>query len=183
AIEHAQKAVDLEPRTAEYQAVLALAFDWSGNADRALTSARRATELDPRLAEAWAFLAEAETDKFRLREASDALERANAVGGADNQEVLRVQAYLAETNADYTGAADLYKRAVDKAPERSYLRLSLGHALRTLKQYNEAIQAYQVAADLNPEDARAEGGMGAAYDAMGEYVAARSHLQRWLETQ
>jgi tetratricopeptide (TPR) repeat protein len=181
AIEHAQKAVDLEPKSAEYQAVLALAFDWSGNPDRALTSGRRATELDPKLPEGWAYLAEAETDKFRLREASDALDRATAAGGTDNPEVLRVQAYLAETNADYTGAADLYKRAVDKAPERSYLRLSLGHAQRTLKQYDEAIQSYQHAADLNPEDARAEGGMGAAYYAMEEYDSALSHLQRSLE--
>ena len=116
AIEHAQKAADLEPRSAAYQAVLALAFDWSGNVDRALTSARRATELDPKLPDGWAYLAEAETDKFRLREASDALDRATAAGGADNPEVLRVQAYLAETNADYTSAADLYKRAVEKAP-------------------------------------------------------------------
>jgi tetratricopeptide (TPR) repeat protein len=181
AIEHAQKAADLEPKSADYQAVLALAFDWSGNPDRALTSSRRATELDPRLAEGWAYIAEAQTDKFRLKEASDALDRANAAGGGDNPEVLRVQAYLAETNADYAGAVDLYRRAVDKAPQRSYLHLSLGHALRTLKQYDEAIQAYQQAADLNPEDARAEGGMGAAYYAMEEYDSAQSHLQRSLE--
>ncbi|HEV7665360.1 MAG TPA: tetratricopeptide repeat protein, partial [Chloroflexota bacterium] len=156
AIEHAQRAADLEPKSAELQALLALAFDWSGNVDRALTSARRATELDPKLAEGWAYLAEAETDKFKLKEASDALDRATAVGGRDNPEVLRIQAYLAETNADYPGAVDLYKRAVEKAPERSYLHLSLGHALRASKQYDEAIQAFQQAADLNPDDARAE---------------------------
>jgi tetratricopeptide (TPR) repeat protein len=181
AIEHAQKAVDLEPKSAELQAVLALAFDWSGNPDRALTSARRATELDPKLAEGWAYLAEAEADKFRIKEAGDALDRAAAAGGGDNPEVLRVQAYLAETNADYTSAVDLYKRAVAGAPERSYLHLSLGHAFRALKQYAEAIQAYQRAAELNPEDARAEGGMGAAYYAMEEYDSAQSHLERALE--
>jgi superkiller protein 3 len=181
AIEHAQKAADLEPKSAEYQALLALAFDWSGNSDRALTSARRATELDPKLPEGWAYLAEAEADKFRLREASDALDRANTVGGADNAEVLRVQAYLAETNADYPAAVDLYKRAVDKGPERSYLQLSLGHAYRALKQYDQAVQAYQRAAELNPDDARAEGGMGTAYYAMEEYDSAQSHLERALE--
>jgi tetratricopeptide (TPR) repeat protein len=181
AIEHAQKAVDLEPKAAAFQALLALSFDWSGNPDRALTSARRATELDPTLPDGWAYLAEAETDKFRLQEASDALNRATAAGGGDNPEVLRVQAYLAETNADYGTAADLYKRAVDKAPERSYLQLSLGHALRTLKQYDQAIQAYQHSADLNPDDARAEGGMGSVYYAMEEYDSAQSHLERSVE--
>src|SRR5438094_963040 len=81
AIEHAQKAADLEPKSAEYQALLALAFDWSGNSDRALVSARRATELDAKLADGWAYLAEADTDKFKLADATDALERANNAGG------------------------------------------------------------------------------------------------------
>jgi tetratricopeptide (TPR) repeat protein len=181
AIEHAQKAADLEPKSADLQALLALAFDWSGNVDRALTSARRATELDPKLAEGWAYLAEANTDKFKLKEAADALDRAVAAGGRDNAEVLRVQAYLAETNADYPGAVDLYRRAVARAPERSYLHLSLGHALRASKQYTDAIQAFQQAADLNPDDARAEGGMGMAYYAMEEYDSAQSHLVRAVE--
>jgi tetratricopeptide (TPR) repeat protein len=181
AVPHAQKAVDLEPRSAESQALLALALDWSGNADRAITSARRAAELDAKLPEAYAYLAEAFTDKFRLKEASDALDKAVSVGGRDNPEVLRVQAYLRETNADYAGAVDLYQKAIEKAPERSYLHLSLGHALRAAKQYDQAIQAYQQAADLFPEDARAEGGMGMAYYAMEEYDSARSHLDRSLE--
>jgi tetratricopeptide (TPR) repeat protein len=180
AVEHAQKAVDLEPRSAEYQSILALAFDWSGNSDRALTAARRATELDPKLPEGWAYVGEAEADKFRLQEASDAVSKATAAA-ADNPEVLRVQAYLAETNADYVSAVDLYKRAIQKSPERSFLYISLGHALRALKQYDTAIQAYQQASDLNPSDARAEGGMGTAYYAMEEYDSARAHLERSLE--
>ncbi len=181
AVAHAQKAVELEPRSAEYQALLALSFDWSGNADRAITSARRAAELDAKLPEAYAYLAEGFTDKFRLKDASDALDKANAAGGRDNPEVLRVQAYYLESNADYNGAVDMYRRAIEKAPERSYLHLSLGHALRALKRYDEAIQSYQRAADLFPEDARSEGGMGMAYYAMEEYSSARSHLERSLE--
>jgi tetratricopeptide (TPR) repeat protein len=181
AVEHAQKAVDLEPRSAEYQALLALTFDWSGNIDRALTSARRATDLDPNLAEGQAELAEAYTDKFRLEDAEAALKKAVSAGGADNPEVLRVQAYLLETQADYTGAVDAYKKAIDRTPERSYLHLSLGAVLRAAKRNDEAIQAYQRAAELNPLDARAEGGLGMAYYAKEEYDTANSHLSRAVE--
>lgn len=182
AVEHAQKAVELDPRSAEYQTVLALAFNWSGNTDRALTAARRATELDPTLPEGWAYVAEAETDSYKLQEASDALARANGLhGGADDPEVIRVRAYLAETNADYTTSVDLYKKAIQQAPVRSDLYISLGHALRALKQFDAAIQAYQQASDLYPNDARAEGGMVAAYYAMEEYDSAQSHLERSLE--
>ncbi|MDQ3809010.1 MAG: tetratricopeptide repeat protein, partial [Chloroflexota bacterium] len=152
-----------------------------GNSDRAMTSARRAAELDPKLPEAHAYLAEALTDKFRMKDASDALEKAIAVGGRDNPEVLRVQAYYLESNADYPAAVEAYRRAIEMAPERSYLHLSLGHAQRALKQFEAAIQSYQRAADLFPEDARAEGGMGMAYYAMEEYASARSHLERALE--
>src|SRR5438128_12149319 len=63
AIEHAQKAVDLDPKSVEYQALLALALDWSGNSDWALISARRAPELDRKLAERRAYLAEAHASK------------------------------------------------------------------------------------------------------------------------
>jgi tetratricopeptide (TPR) repeat protein len=182
AVEHAQKAVDTDPKSAEYQTVLALAFDWSGNSDRALTAARRATELDPSLAVAWAYVAEAETDSYKLQEASDALARASGLhGGADNPEVMRVRAYLAETNADYPTAIDLYKKAIQQAPVRSDLYISLGHALRAQKQFDAAIQAYQQASDLFPGDPRAEGGMGAAYYAMEEYDSAQAHLERSLE--
>jgi tetratricopeptide (TPR) repeat protein len=181
AVPHAQRAVELEPRSAEYQALLALTFDWSSNPDRAITSARRAAELDSKLPEAYAYLAEAFTDKFRMKEASDALDKALATGGGENPEVLRVQAYYLESNTDYAGAVDMYRRAVEKAPERSYLHLSLGHALRAVKRFDEAIQSYQRAADLYPEDARAEGGMGMAYYQMEEYASARSHLERSLE--
>jgi tetratricopeptide (TPR) repeat protein len=180
AIEHAQKAVDLAPRSAEYQALLALAFNWAGNTDRALAAARRATELDPRLPEGWAYVGEAEADKFHLREANDALNQATALA-ADNPEVLRVQAYVAETTADYSTAVDLYRRAIQQAPQRSFLYISLGHALRALKQFDAAIQAYQQAAELDPADARAEGGMGSAYYAMEEYDSAQAHLERSVE--
>ena len=181
AIEHAQKAVDLDGRSAEFQAILALAFDWSGNADRAITAARRATELDPRSVRGQAYLAEAYTDKYRLREAEEALDKAAAAGGGNNPEVLRIQAYLLETKTDYAGAVTTYQRAVAIAPERSYLYLSLGHALRVQKQYPEAIAAFNRAVELNPQDARAEGGLGLVYYTLEEYDSARSHLERSIE--
>ncbi len=181
AVEHAQKAVDLEPRVAEFQVVLALAHDWSGSSDRAIVAARRATELDAHLAVGHAYLAEAFADKFRLAEAQEELGRALAAGGRDDAEVLRVQAYLLETKSDYASAIASYQSAVERAPERSYLWISLGAALRAGKRYDDAIRAYQKAADLYPQDPRAEGGIGSAYYALEDYGSAQSHLRRAVE--
>jgi tetratricopeptide (TPR) repeat protein len=183
AVEHAQKAVDLAPRVADFQAVLALAHDWSGNADRAVTVAHRATELDPKLPLGHAYLAEAYADKYLLSEAQDALDQAlAAAGGRDDPEVLRVQGYLQETRQDYAGAIGSYQKAVERAAgRRSYLYISLGAALRADKRYADAIAAYQKAAELYPQDPRAEGGIGAAYYALEQYDQAESHLQRAVE--
>jgi tetratricopeptide (TPR) repeat protein len=178
AVEHAQKAVDLEPRVAEFQVVLALAEDWAGNADRAITVAHQATELDATLPLAFAYLAEAYTDEYRLSEAEDALKQAQALNGGTDPEVLRVRGYLLETEQDYASAITLYQQAIARAPSSSYLYISLGAALRSQKRYDEAIQAYQKAAQLYPQDARAEGGIGAAYYAQEQYGPADEHLER-----
>ncbi len=164
------------------QAVLALAHDWSGNPDRAITVARRAVDLDPKLPEAQAYLAEALTDRYKLRDAEDVLQKAAAAASPrENPEVLRVQAYLQETKADYAGAVATYRRSIQLAPEWSFLYLSLGHALRAQKLYAEASDAFQKAAELNPQDPRAEGGLGMVYYATEEYATAQSHLERSIE--
>jgi tetratricopeptide (TPR) repeat protein len=181
ALEHAQKAVDLEPRVAEFQVVLALAHDWAGNTDRAITLAQRATELEPKLAVAHAYLAEAYADKYQLTEARGALSHALAAGGRDDPEVLRVQGYLQETQQDYPSAIGSYQHAIERASNWSYLYISLGAALRAEKRFDDAIRAYQKAADLYPQDPRAEGGIGAAYYALEQYGPAESHLGRSVE--
>ncbi|MBV9356391.1 MAG: tetratricopeptide repeat protein [Chloroflexi bacterium] len=178
AVEHAQKAVDLQPRVAEFQVVLALAQDWAGNSDRAITVAQEATELDGTLPLAFAYLAEAYADEYRLPEAEAALKQAQALNGGTEPEVLRVQGYLLETEQDYPSAIAVYQQAVAQAPSYSYLYISLGAALRAQKRYDEAIQAYQKAADLFPQDARAEGGIGAAYYVQEQYGPAEQHLDR-----
>lgn len=181
AVAQAQKAADLDPRLAEAQVALALAHNWSGNADRAITAARRAAELDPKLPRAHAYLAEGFIDKYKLQDAEDALNRAVAAGGADDPEVLRVQGYLQETRADYAAAVERYRRAVTLAPENSYLHRALGLALLAEKNTEGAIQEFQRAVTLNPADARAEGGMGMVYYSLEEYGSAQSHLERATE--
>jgi tetratricopeptide (TPR) repeat protein len=74
-----------------------------------------------------------------------------------------------------------YQRAIELAPRRSYLYLSLGHALRALKRYDEALQVFSIAADLAPTDPRPSGGIGMIYYAREEYEAALPPLERSIQ--
>jgi superkiller protein 3 len=176
-LEQAQRAVDLEPLNPEAQMVLALAVNWNGNPDRAIIVGRRAVELDAKSAEALAYLAEAYVDKYRLREATEALDHAEVLDRG-NPEVWRVRGYLLETQTDYQDAVAAYRKAIELGPGRSYLVLSLGHALRILKRDDEAIQVFTTAGELAPSDPRPHGGIGMVHYGREEYPAALVALER-----
>lgn len=180
ALPHAQRAVDLDSRSAFNQAVLALVLNWKGSTDLALAAARRATDLDPKMPEAQAYLAEALTDKYQLSQAQDALSKAVAAGGSDNPEVLREQGYLQESHANYTAAIQSYQHATQVAPDRSYLYISLAGALKAAQQLDAAVAAYTRAGELDPHDARAEGGLGSIAYAQEDYSGAEAHLRQAL---
>lgn len=177
ALDRAKRAQALDPASPEISRTLALVYDWNGEADRALATARRAVDLDPRNAEGFALLAEAYTDAYRLTDADQALSQAQALNEA-NPEIVRVRAYLYEARAEYPSAISEYRRALETAPLHSYLQISLGHALRTNHQYDEARAAFSRAAELCPQDPRPLGGLGMISYAIEDYGGALGYLRR-----
>jgi len=180
AIDYAQYALTLAPRSSAAHAALALAFNWNGDTERAQAEARRAVELDSTNARAHAYVAEAAADQFRLADAEAALKRAEALAPED-PEVLRVGGYLLEQKQDYAAAAEAYQRAVEQRPRWAHLYVQLGHALRVLQRYDEAIDTFAAAAELAPTDPRAEAGLGRTYFDQEDYAAAIDHFQRATE--
>ena len=63
ALARCNRAIELDPRSAEAYAFLALAYDRKNEYDKAIAAAQRAVDLDPTLAEGYGFLAEAYADK------------------------------------------------------------------------------------------------------------------------
>ncbi|MFZ2421014.1 MAG: tetratricopeptide repeat protein, partial [Anaerolineae bacterium] len=63
AVALAQKAVEINPQSAQNLAVLSLAQDWNKQYDEALQTALEALDNDPNLAEAHAYMAEIYIDK------------------------------------------------------------------------------------------------------------------------
>jgi len=179
ALDRAREAVTHAPRSADARAVLTLALDWAGQIDRAVQTGFDALELDRANPSVLAAMAEAYSDQFRLTEADELL--ADALRRTPNDpDLYRVQGALREARADYDGAIDSYRLAVDMAPGWSYLYVSLGHAFRANGQFDEALSAFNRAVELAPEDARAEGGRGMVYYAREEYEPATVSFQRAL---
>jgi len=179
AVERAREAVNRGPRSADARAVLALALDWSGQVDQSVQAGLEAVELNRTNPTAVAALAEAYSDQYRLLEA-DALLTEALHAAPDDPDLYRVQGAIREARADYAGAVDSYRLAIDMAPAWSYLYVNLGHALRAQSQYDQALAAFSRAVELAPEDARAEGGRGMVYYAREEYEPAAASFQRAL---
>jgi tetratricopeptide (TPR) repeat protein len=180
AVDYAQVALALAPRSSAAHAALALAANWNRDPERARAEARRAVELDSANAVAHAYLAEVAIDQFRLAEAETELRRAQALA-PDDPEVLRVSGYLLEAQQDYAAAVEQYELAIEQRPRWAHLRVSLGHALRVLRRYDEAIASFVEGADLAPGDPRPEGGLGMVYFDQEDYPTAADHYQRAIE--
>lgn len=180
AIERAEQAVALAPRSPDARTVLALALNWSGNSTRALAEAQRAVRADGGVAVAHAYVAEAQTDRYKLAEADAAIHRALDLAPGD-PEVLRVYGYLLETRQDYAAALGAYERAIAARPRWAHLHLALGHALRVLRRFDEAATAFARAAEVSPGDPRAEGGLGMAAFDQEDYATAVGHFERAIE--
>ena len=115
-----------------------------------------------------------------LAEAEAELRRAQALA-PDDPEVLRVSGYLLESQQDYAAAVEQYEQAIEQRPRWAHLRVSLGHALRVLRRYDEAIASFVEGADLAPGDPRPEGGLGMVYFDQEDYPTAADHFQRAIE--
>ena len=179
-VSRARRAVALAPDSAEALTVLATALDWSGQAEEAVEVARRAHELAPADVRARAALAEALADRQELEEADGLIADALARAPLD-PEVHRVHGAIREVHADYAGAVDAYRRAVELEPRTAYRHLSLGLALRSLGRHDEAAAVCSRAVDLSPTNARVYGCRGLVALAQGQINRAIPLFERALE--
>jgi TolB-like protein/DNA-binding winged helix-turn-helix (wHTH) protein/Flp pilus assembly protein TadD len=122
-----RQALALDPDNARTHASLAFAQYESGKLDDAVASARRASELRPNDAHYWRFYGSVLLLVGNNAEAEPAFERSLQIEPTGiafgNLGRIRYQA------GDYTAAVDLYRKAVDLAPEDLRLWGNLGDAL------------------------------------------------------
>jgi TolB protein len=177
ALDHAQRALQLDPNSAAVATVLARAYVEMGDAEEALSQAMRATEIEPGSAEAHAVLAEAYLidgqDQGALDEADLAL-----VQNINSANAHRIRAWVYQlVDNDMGRAAGELQIAAGLQPELWLRRHELGLLLLQAENYNTAIIAFQDALNIRPK-AVTYAGIGEAYYRLGQYDQAKASLQQ-----
>lgn len=80
--------------------------------------------------------------------------------------------------ADYQGALDDFKRAVDRNPDYAEAYFGMGNAYRKLNANEQAIRAYQDCLRIQPHHADAHLNVGLLFSERFQYVPAESHLKQ-----
>lgn len=162
ALESIDKAKDLAPNDSQVLAVRAFVLDWSANPllvddetsedllNEAESEAVMALQIDNTNTQALAYYAEVLVDQKKWNQAqqyiSQAVERDPTL-----MDVHRIQAYTYETLGEYNLAIQEYKKAIDLMPNYTYLYIAVGRIYRHLKLYDQALENFAKAANLNEQ--------------------------------
>ena len=209
-LESAQKAVALAPDDSYAHAILAFALDWNANSilvtdPRAIqkllaeaeNEAARALQLDNSNTLALAFSAEILVDQQKWTQAQQNIEKALA-NDASLMDVHRVNAYVMESLGEYALAIEAYDRAIEIAPNLTFLHLYAGANYRRLafdspneevqtQLYEKSLEYFSQAArintQLNIKDPVPYISIAKTYSQMGQFFIAIRNVQRTIEFQ
>ena len=164
AIKSYKRALELNPDAPEANRDLASAYLQDNKAGLALAFAERAVELDDESFEAWANLGFIYLRAKRFTQAVESFRTASElVGDEDNVEPVLLG--LADAHirlGNYTRAMNTLNTVIANTPSSTaYERM--GVALFKLKKYEESLDSFKKAVQLDPNDTAALNGMGVSY--------------------
>jgi len=175
ALAHAERAVALDPTSAEAAAVLGRVHVEIGDKQQALEMAQKAVALDAGSAIAHAVLAEAWLVNGRTQEAVQEADIA-LVQDINNANAHRIRGWIYHVvDNDMGRAAGELQIAAGLQPELWLRRHELGTLLLTAEDYTTAIMAFQDALGIWPK-AVTYSAIGEAYYRLGQYDQAKASL-------
>lgn len=176
ALEHAQRAAELDPESAEAAAALARVYVETGAVEEALARSQGAVELDMGSADAHAVLAQAYWLDGQEQNAVDEAELALELDSS-NADARRIRAWLYHlVDGDTVQAVRELQSAAGLEPEL-WLRLhDLGVLLLEAENYQIAIDTLENALSLQPK-AATHSALGEAYFWLEQYEKAEDALQ------
>ena len=157
ALEAFQQALNLNPELAEAHFRMGLTYDALGKEQEAEASYKKAVESYKK------YFAKEESEK-------DAEAHYN----------------LAQTYAGlhlYTEAVREYRQATRLKQDDADIYYDLGLALTRLAQYDEAVAAFQKSLEIDPNNFRAEDGLGEAQEGAKRVRAGKKHQEELLKKQ
>jgi len=195
ALDSINTAVELNPDSSEAHTIRALVLDWYAGASfdqntrsSSLLEAEReaiaALTLDNSNVLALAFYAEIQVDQQLILQAQQNIEEA-LIRGQEIMDVHRVHGYVLESLGYYGDAITAYKKAVELAPNLTYLYIRIGVNYRQLQQYEPALEYFDKAASINEQNGIQNPlpylAIGKTYTQMGEFFIAARNVEKVLD--
>ena len=189
------RAVSLAPDDSTVHAIRAFVLDWNANpvwaadqVDAMLTEAEqeavRAITLDNSNTLALAYYAEILNDQSKLQQASSYIQQAMQQNSS-LMDVHRIQGSIHETMGNYNLAIQEYKKAVEIAPNISFLYIRIGKIYRFLQLFPQALDYFEQAARRNEQlgisDPIPYLAIANTYAQEGEFFAATRNVKKALQ--
>lgn len=159
-VEELRKAVTLAPDNPRFMVELGSALHRAGKVDEAALQLRAAIKVDPDNGRALMLLGLALADQAELEEAEVYLVQATKKS-KDARPWFEL-GVVQNKRGDDLGAEASLARAVAIEPENSLYQYAYGEMLRFNKKYDEAIEAYRKATELQPPHPKASAKLGYA---------------------
>jgi tetratricopeptide (TPR) repeat protein len=153
------QAKELAPEDSTVRAISAFVLDWSASLAGAQTTtilsqaeqeAVYAIQLDPANTLALAYYAEVLIDQQKWLQAQQYASQATKQN-PNLMDVRRINAYVLESSGNYTDAITEYQAAVAINPNLTFLYLSIGKIYRHLELYDQALEYFAKAANINEQ--------------------------------
>jgi tetratricopeptide (TPR) repeat protein len=195
ALESIDRAKELDPSNSEVLAIRAFVLDWSANPflvdqetavdllNRAEAEALMALQIDSTNTLALAYYAEVLVSQKKWNQAyqyiQQAIERDPTL-----MDVHRIMAFTYETLGEYNLSIQSYKKAIEIMPNYTYLYIAVGRIYRHLQLYDQALEHFARAANLNQQlgikDPTPYLAIANTYAQDGEFFAAALNVQQAL---
>jgi tetratricopeptide (TPR) repeat protein len=159
-VEELRRAVALDPKSSRFMVELGAGLHKAGKVDEAALQLRAAITIDPDNGRALMLLGLALRDQAELEEAEVFLVQATKKS-KDAQPWFEL-GITQNRRGDDLGAESSLARAVGIEPDNSLYQYAYGEMLRFNKKYDEAIEAYRKANELDPPHPKASAKLGLA---------------------
>ena len=193
AMESIDRAKELAPTDSQVLAVRSFVLNWNANPllvdeetardllNQAEAEAVMALQLDNRNTLALAYYAEVLVDQKKWTQAQQYIQQA-VERDPSLMDVHFIQAYTYETLGEYNLAIREYERAIEIMPNYTYLYIAVGRIYRHLQLYDQALENFARAANLNKQlgivDPIPYLSIANTYAQMGEFFAAALNVKQ-----
>ena len=190
------RAKELAPNDSDVLAIRAFVLDWNSNPilveddvsedllNEAESEAVLALQIDNTNTLALAYYAEVLVDQRNWNQALQYIEQA-VERDPSLMDVHRIQAYTYETLGEYNLAIQEYQKAIEIMPNYTYLYIAVGRIYRHLQLYDQALENFARAANLNEQlgiiDPIPYLAIANTYAQDGEFFAAALNVNKALE--